>query len=71
MKHSCTYLSLHSSVIVGNRNLEQPISIKFCTKIGKNATETLQLLQVVCGKNAMKKSSVLSSIRVSEMAEKM
>jgi hypothetical protein len=41
-----------------DKNLEQQINIKFCVKIGKNASETLALLSVVYGKYAMKKSSV-------------
>jgi hypothetical protein len=29
---------------MGDKNLEQPINIKFCVKIGNSATETLALL---------------------------
>jgi hypothetical protein len=43
---------------MSDKNLEQRISIKFCVKIGKSASETLALLTVAYGEYAMKKSSV-------------
>jgi hypothetical protein len=43
---------------INDKNLEQRINIKFCMKIGKNASETLALLTVVYGEYAMKKLSV-------------
>jgi len=43
---------------MSDKNLEQPINIKFCAKIGKSAGETLALLTVVYGEYAMKKLSV-------------
>jgi hypothetical protein len=44
---------------LSDKNLEQRISIKFCVKIHKSASETLALLTVAYGEQAMKKSSVL------------
>jgi uncharacterized cysteine cluster protein YcgN (CxxCxxCC family) len=38
--------------------LEQRINITFCAKLGKSASETLQMLTESCGTDAMKKSSV-------------
>jgi hypothetical protein len=38
--------------------LEQGIDIKFCAKLGKNASHTCALLSEACGREAMKKSSV-------------
>jgi hypothetical protein len=38
--------------------LEQHINIKFCAKLGKSASETLQILTKAYGADAMKKSSV-------------
>jgi len=43
---------------MGDKNLEQRISIKFCVKIGKSASETLAVLTVAYGEYAIKKSSV-------------
>jgi hypothetical protein len=40
------------------KNLEQRINIKFCVKIGKSASETLTLLTVAYGEDAMKKLNV-------------
>jgi hypothetical protein len=38
--------------------LEQHINIKFCEKLGKSASETLQMLTEAYGADAMKKSNV-------------
>jgi hypothetical protein len=43
---------------MSDKNLEQQINIKFCVKICKSASETLNLLTVAYGKYAIKKSSV-------------
>jgi histone-lysine N-methyltransferase SETMAR len=43
---------------MSGRLLEQRINIKFCTKPGKSASETLQMLTEAYGADAMKKSSV-------------
>jgi hypothetical protein len=43
---------------MSDRLLEQRIKIKFCAKIRKNASETLQMLTEVYGADVMKKSSV-------------
>jgi hypothetical protein len=40
------------------RFLEQRINIKFCAKLGKNASYTCAMLSEACGREAMKKSSV-------------
>ena len=41
---------------------EQRISIKFCFKIGKTATETHQLLQQAYGEDAMGRTQVFGSV---------
>jgi hypothetical protein len=41
-----------------DRLLEQHINIKFCTKLGKSVSESLQLLTEAYDANAVKKSSV-------------
>jgi len=38
--------------------LEQPINIKFCVKLGKNASDTCAMLSEAYEGEAMKKSSV-------------
>jgi len=43
---------------MSDKNLEQRISITFCVKIGKSASEMLDLLIMTYGEYAMKKSSV-------------
>jgi hypothetical protein len=43
---------------MSDRLLEQCINIKFCAKLGKNASETLQMLTEAYGADAMKKSNV-------------
>ena len=42
---------------MSDKSLEQRINIKFCVKICNCASETLTLLTVACGEDAMKKSS--------------
>ena len=56
---------------MSDKNLEQRINIKFCVKIGKSASETLDLLTVAYGEYAMKKSSVLNGTSSSTNGEKM
>lgn len=41
-----------------DKRLEQRINIKLCAKLGKSASETLQLLKEAYGADAMKKTSV-------------
>jgi hypothetical protein len=43
---------------MSDRLLEQRINIKFCAKLGKSASETLQMLTEAYGSNAMKMLSV-------------
>jgi hypothetical protein len=43
---------------MGDRLLEQSINIKFCAKLDKSASETLQMFTEAYGADAMKKSSV-------------
>ena len=43
---------------MSERNLEQRIKIKFCRKLGKSASETVDILRVAHGDNVLKKSSV-------------
>jgi hypothetical protein len=43
---------------ISDRLLEQRINIKFCGKLGKSASETLQMLTAAYDADAMKKSSV-------------
>jgi transposase len=38
--------------------LEQRIAIKFCFKLGKNTTETVQMLKTAYGDQALSKSQV-------------
>jgi len=37
---------------------EQRTNIKFCFKIGKNATETVELLKIAYGDNCLSKTQV-------------
>jgi hypothetical protein len=41
-----------------DKNLEQRLSIKFCVKIGKSASETIAVQILAYGEYAMKKSNV-------------
>jgi hypothetical protein len=54
------YISVcyHPGRKMSDRLLEQLINIKFCAKLGKSASETLQMLTEAYGADAMKKSSV-------------
>jgi hypothetical protein len=47
---------------ISGKNLEQRISIKFCVKICKNASETLVLLTVTYDEYAMKKFGCCSFV---------
>jgi hypothetical protein len=52
----------------GDQFLRQQINIKFCVKLGKNASDTCAVLSSTSGGEAMKKSSVLSGINASKRA---
>jgi hypothetical protein len=43
---------------MSDNNLEQQISMTFCAKIGKRATETSALLTLAFGKYALMKSGI-------------
>jgi hypothetical protein len=43
---------------MSDRLLEQLINIKFCAKLGRSASETLQMLTSAYGADAVKKLSV-------------
>jgi hypothetical protein len=43
---------------MSDKLLEQRINIKFCAKLGKSTSETLQMLTEAYGADAMKKSNV-------------
>jgi hypothetical protein len=43
---------------MSDRLLEQRINVKFCAKLGKGASETLQMLTKAYGAHTMKTSSV-------------
>jgi hypothetical protein len=43
---------------MSDRLLEQSINTNFCAKLGKSASETLQMLTEAYGADAMKKSNV-------------
>jgi hypothetical protein len=49
-----TSVCLSPSGKMNDRLLEQRINIKFCAKIGKSASETLQMLTEAYGADAMK-----------------
>jgi hypothetical protein len=49
---SCSFLSSRGS---SAKNMEQRITIKFCVKTGKSASETLALLTLAHGGYALKK----------------
>ncbi len=49
-------------------NLEERYAIKFCFKLGKNATETYGMPQTAFGASCMNRASVLSGIRDSRKA---
>jgi hypothetical protein len=42
--------------------LEQQISVKFCVKLGKNASDTCEMLSNAYGGEAMKKSHVFEGV---------
>jgi hypothetical protein len=46
---------------MSDRLLEQRINIKFCAKLNKSVSETLQMLTEAYGADAMEKSSVFES----------
>ena len=48
--------------------LEEQYAIKFCFKLGKNATESYGMLQTAFGESCMNQASVLSGIRDSRKA---
>jgi hypothetical protein len=51
-------MCFHPGGKMSDRLLEQCINIKFCAKLGKSASETLQILTEAYGADAMKKLSV-------------
>jgi hypothetical protein len=53
-----TSVYFHPGGKMSDRLLEQCINIKFCAKLGKSASENLQMLTEAYGADDMKKSSV-------------
>jgi hypothetical protein len=53
-----TIARFHPSRKMSDRLLEQCINMKFCAKLGKSTSETLQMLTEAYGADAMKKSRV-------------
>jgi hypothetical protein len=53
-----TSMCFRSGGKMSDRLLEQRINIKFCAKLGKSMSETLQMLTEAYGADDMKKSSV-------------
>jgi hypothetical protein len=49
----------HPGGKMSDRLLEQRINIKFCAKLGKSASKTLQMLTEAYGADALKTLSVL------------
>jgi hypothetical protein len=49
-----TSVCFRSGGKMSDRLLEQNINIKFCSMLGKGASETLQMLTGACGADAMK-----------------
>jgi hypothetical protein len=48
---------------MGDRLLQQCINIKFCAKLGKSESETLQMLTEAYGADAMQRRVSLSGIK--------
>jgi hypothetical protein len=53
-----TSVCFHPGRKMSDRLLEQRINIKFCAKLGKSTSETLQILTEAYGADATKKSNV-------------
>jgi hypothetical protein len=49
--------------------IEQCVYIKFCVKLGKSATETLQMLHEAFGEHSISRTAVLNGIHVSGPVE--
>jgi hypothetical protein len=49
--------------------IEQRVCIKFCMKIGKSATETLEMLREAFGEHSLSRTAVLNDIHVSRPVE--
>ena len=58
--NTCVYVI---AIFTMCESTEQRICIKFCFKIGKNATETYQLLQQAYGQDAMGRTQVFDWFR--------
>jgi hypothetical protein len=56
---------------MSDKDLEQRITIKFCVKSGKSASETLALLTVACDEYAMKNRMFFNGIGGSRKGKKM
>jgi hypothetical protein len=56
---------------MNNQTLKQQINIKFCVKLGENASDTCAMLSKAYGGETTKKSSVLSGINCSKNAMRM
>jgi hypothetical protein len=55
---------------MSNKNLEKRKNIKYCVKIGRSASETVDLLTLAYIEYAVKKSSVLNGEKMWKMIQK-
>ena len=68
LKPDCHSLRISKMQSGREDTLEERYAIKFCFKLGKNATETYGMLQTAFGASCMNRASVLSGIRDSRKA---
>ena len=65
--NTCVYVI---AIFTMCESTEQRIFIKFCSKIGKTATETYQLLQQAYGEDAMGRTQVFGSVDLKRVEAK-
>jgi hypothetical protein len=62
-KSSSEAVQCYTSVCFCDRLFEQCMNIKFCAKLGKSTSETLQMLKEAYGAEAIKRRVSLSGIK--------
>ena len=68
LKPDCHNWSISKMQSGREDTLEERYAIKFCFKLGKNATETYGMLQTAFRQSCMNRASVFSGIRDSRKA---
>jgi hypothetical protein len=55
--HEC-FIDFVFHLVAMNGKIEQRVSVKFCVKLGKSATKTLEMLREACGEHSLRWTAI-------------